>query len=79
VNGEKLMASGEAVISEYTNGTEVVAMFDDNLIPILQRSAKVSISIGSGQPIFQVRSLNSIAPNIEKFIGSVPDNGSLLY
>jgi hypothetical protein len=65
VNGEKFSTSGETVINDYTNGTEIVAMFDGELLRALQRPATVSIFIGGGPPVFMARSLNSVTPHVD--------------
>lgn len=66
VNGKRFAATGATVVNEYSNGTEVVAMFDQDLIAALQNPGTVSLSIGNGQPIFSARAMNSISAHVMK-------------
>lgn len=50
----------ETVINEYSNGTEVVAMFDVELVTALLNPTEISISFGDGQAVFSIRAISSL-------------------
>jgi hypothetical protein len=65
VGSRKFSAVGETVMNEYSNGTEIVAMFDIDLIAALRNPADVSISFGNSKPVLRIKTLNSISEHVE--------------
>lgn len=55
----------ETVINEYSNGTEVVAMFENDLLTALLNPTEISISFGNSQPVFSIRSMTSVARHLD--------------
>lgn len=65
VGSRKFSAVGDTVMNEYSNGTEIVAMFDVDLIAALMNPSEVSISFGNSQPVLRIKALNSITEHVE--------------
>lgn len=65
VGSRKFLAVGDTVMNEYSNGTEIVAMFDVDLIAALMNPSEVSISFGNSQPVLRIKALNSITEHVE--------------
>ena len=70
VNQKTFVAQNETHINTYTNGLEVVALFDAAILKELERPSRITVSIGSGRPLMEFRTTNSIAPSIRKIAGS---------
>lgn len=55
----------ETVINEYSNGTEIVAMFEIELLTALFNPTHISISVGDNRPVFSIRALSSVVRHLD--------------
>lgn len=55
----------DTVINEYSNGTEIVAVFEIELLTALLNPTEISISFGDSRPVFSIGALSSVARHLD--------------